>query len=90
MHQTHKQCATAKKGLLAKELDEDYVVKIYIPFLTIDSAVSKLIMHGHNRVQEASQRTQDRREELCWAKLQSAVCTFHWGGCSKKLLRVSI
>lgn len=34
--------SNTKNVLLAKELDEDYIVKIYIPFLTIDTAVSKL------------------------------------------------
>lgn len=30
------------KPLLAEELDKDYIVKIYIPFLTIHLVVSKL------------------------------------------------
>lgn len=49
-----------KNVLLAKELDEDYIVKIYIPFPALDSAVPKLTWYAW-RQQSRKSKSKDHR-----------------------------
>lgn len=92
MHQAHKQWRTAQKGLLAKELDGDYIVKIYIPFLTIDSDVSKLIQYAWAQQSRESESKDHRsssqmslahrdsgQEERCAGLCCIQLCIFFTG-----------